>query len=136
MINNKIEVKDFRKISVSNQYWLWHLTPNTRNELLDIQPISEPPCEKTDYHTFKEIIQQVQIPVYETRISDALDFLVNLDDFFLKPISEGKDIGASVLGFNYGGFVWSTSHLCYCSEGIMEVIAKLNPELLLKFELD
>ena len=135
--SKKMTLKDFPKVSRENEYWLWHLTGKDYLEYSDIQPLSGPPAISTKFHTFQEIMKNVHIPVYETPVLDVTDYLMYLDDIILQKIKKDKKWeGPVIIGYNYSRMVYSTLHYCYCSDGVLEVIAKLNPELLLKIEID
>ena len=124
-----ISLNDFEKISNDNEFWVWHLIDSIDNPLLEIQPLSK---QIDRFHALETIINKTQIPYFETVIYDAMDFLLYLDNTILQKLKTKKPnrMGTALLGFNHSRFVYSTLHYCYCPEGVLEVIAKLNPEYL------
>lgn len=126
----KLSLGDFLKISRENEYWLWHIVGKKYEEFSDIQPLSGPPAITTKFHTFREIMEKVPVPVFETGIDEAIDYLMYLDNTILQKIKKKHFDGPVILGYNYSRFVYSTLHFCYCDEGVLEVISKLNPNLL------
>lgn len=129
-----ISSEDFHKISQENEFWLWHLLPSTRNLHLDLQPLSEP--FESDYHVhfLQKIAVQSGIPIFETKIIEVIDKVLYLDNIILQKLKDKHNVEEypAVLGFNYDRFVYSTLHNCYCPEGVLEIMAKLNPEFVLK----
>lgn len=133
-----IKVEDFRRVGQSNEYWFWHFTNSKRNPLLAIQPLMGVPGE-VGFHPFKKLIEQVKIPVFETKTEDAFDFLISLDpNITARNIFHENNFATIILGFNYMRLVSSTQHpgKCYCSEGIIEIVAEMNIKLLDRFEID
>lgn len=131
--SKKISVEDFKVISENNQYWLWHLTGPKYEPFSDIQPLSGKPAETTNFHTFREIMKNIPVPVFETGIEEAFDFILYMDNEILRRLKNKKyqvNKGPAILGFNYGRLVYSTLHLCYCDEGVIATIAHMNPKLL------
>jgi hypothetical protein len=130
----EISINDFEKISKSNEFWLWHLIEAKENPILELQPLSRP-FTLDRLHTLEEIVKKTEIPFFETNVYDCVDFLMYLDNTILHKL-KNKDkknvLGPVVLGFNHSRLVYSTIHHCYCPEGVLEVIGKLNPEYLIK----
>ena len=127
-----IEPIDFHKISKKHKHWLWHLTDTNVGEFLHIQSLSK----KMDFHFLNEIVNRTKIPIYETNIYDVINTVLYTDDIILQKLKrkKNKEIGPVVLGYNHNRFVYSTLHNCYCPEGVLEIIAKLNIEFLLNYD--
>lgn len=133
--SKKIKLEDFQEVSKNNEYWLWHLTLPKPNNFLEILPLDEEPDEKIGFHTFREIVGQTKIPVFQSKMIEVIDFVLYLDNkilevFKYKPQNE---LGALILGFNHSRLVDHTINRCYCSEGVINVLLSLNPELLSNF---
>lgn len=139
MINHKyISVQDYRSIGLSNEYWLWHFTPSKPFPAHQIQPINGP-TDEVGFHPFKYVVDQISIPVFESESSKSYDFLLSLDpNITAKKLYQRNEFFTLVLGFNYMRLVSSTFHLgkCLCVEGIISIVADLNPNLLKDFKFD
>lgn len=134
----QLKVNEFRKIGLQNEYWLWNFYPKNFSKLVDLQPYSKEPHGITNSHVFKDLVDKLEIPVFETYTEDALDFLLTLDNNISKKIYDKSGPHAVIIGFNKCRLVSSTMHpeMCYCVEGLLEIIGKMNPELLLKLNFD
>lgn len=134
----KIRLEDFGEVSKNNKYWLWHLTDKVRNPILEIQPLDEEPSQFTQFHTFKEIVKKTKIPVYQTSVYDVVDFLFYLDNTILTALKKknNNELGPHILAFEHSRLVDHTINRCYCSEGIINMLLNLNPDLLTNFVED
>ena len=139
MIHHEIiPISDFRKVGLQHEYWIWFFTDSLKNEMLEITPIKKN-REKYEFTPFENLIDLVQIPVYETPTKDALDFLITLDkNFVAKNIFKKNNFVPIILGFNHLRLVSSTHHpkKCFCIKGVLEIIAEMNLELLTKISID
>jgi hypothetical protein len=141
MIYHKhITVEDFRKVGLYNEYWLWYFTPSQIFPSHVIQPI-EGPSDDLGVHAFKYLIEQLQIPVFESKTQESMDFLISLDPNLVSKnlyYPESQTYVPIILGFNYMRLVSSTHHpkKCFCFEGIIEIVGEMNPEILKKLILD
>jgi|LauGreDrversion4_2_1035121.scaffolds.fasta_scaffold97593_2 hypothetical protein len=140
MIQHKyIEVKDYQKVGKTNEFWLWHFTASQPNESLIIQPINEKPWDETGFHPFKVLAEKLQIPIFESKTKDSIDFLISLDpNITSQKIFFNNKFVPIILGFNYTRLVSSTQHQgkCYCPEGIVEIVAEMDFNLLAKLQFD
>lgn len=134
----KIKLEDFQQVSNGNEYWLWHLTHEKHNEFLEIQPLDEEPNINTGFHSFQEIVRQTKIPVFQSKMIEVIDFVLYMDDKILGAFKNKRkdELGGLILGFNYSKLVDHTVNRCYCSEGIINILINLNPELLSNFGED
>jgi hypothetical protein len=133
-----IKIEDFKRVGTTNQYWLWHFTASKDNLDLQIQPIHGKPNE-IGIHPFRDLVEQLQIPIFETPTKDAIDFLISLDKYLhIENIIRNNNFSPIVLGFNYMRLVSSTHHpnKCYCCEKIVEIVAEMNVELLGRLKFD
>lgn len=133
-----IKVDDFKKVGSTNEYWLWHFIAPKPNLELQIQPIHGA-VNEIGIHPFRDLIEQLQIPIFETPTNEAIDFLISLDPYLhIENIFRNNKFSPLILGFNYMRLVSSTHHpnKCYCCEGIVEIVAEMNVELLGRLKFD
>ena len=150
MIREKVTVDDFKKIAKENEYFLWHFTIEKQHETIyglwsyfeeKINPYTNEP----DTHMLKTLLSVTDVPYYESDCKDSIDFLINLGisakdlymlrnpwphlapdrRFYYCPV---------VVGFKRTRMVHNTRQVCYCIEGITEIILKLNPDLISNVE--
>jgi hypothetical protein len=78
----------------------------------------------------------VDIPFFESYTEDSVDFLINLGFSAKKFWSGGKEFSPIMIGFNKNRKVTSTQDgICYCTEGIIDIVYQLNPKFILdKYE--
>ncbi len=134
-----IEVKDFYRVGKSNQFWLWHFTTIEPNPSLIIQPISQKHGDGGGFHAFKVLAEQLQIPIFESKTKESIDFLISLDpNIRIENLAIPKGFAPIIIGFNYMRLVSSTQHpnKCYCPEGIVEIVAEMDFNLLSRLKLD
>jgi hypothetical protein len=134
-----ISVEDYKRVGLKNKYWLWFFTKSVVNPTLEIQPINLDVSED-GFHPFRKIIDQLEIPVFETKTEDAIDFLISIDpNIHIKNVFfKNRDYAPIILGFNHLRLVSSTQHpkKCFCVEGILDVVADMNISLLSKLKYD
>jgi hypothetical protein len=134
-----ISVKDYRKIGLENKYWFWFFTASKINSGLQIHPINVD-ASFDGFHPFRTLIDQLEIPVFETKTEDSIDFLISLDpNLHIKNLNpEPNYFAPIILGFNHMRLVSSTQHpkKCFCVEGVLEMVADMNVELLAKLKYD
>jgi hypothetical protein len=133
-----IKVEDFKRVGTTNQYWFWHFTASKDNLDLQIQPIHGKPNEG-GIHPFRDLVEQFQIPIFETPTKDAIDLLLSIDpNLRIENIIRNNNFSPIILGFNYMRLVSSTQHpnKCYCCEKIVEIVAEMNVELLGRLKFD
>lgn len=78
----------------------------------------------------------VDIPFFESYTEDSVDFLINLGFSAKKFWLGGKEFAPIMIGFNKNRKVTSTQDgICYCTEGIIDIVYQLNPKFILdKYE--
>jgi len=150
MIRERVTVNDFKKIAKENEYFLWHFLMKNQNDthiglwsFFDekINPYTKEP----EIHQLKTLLSMTEVPYYESYVKDSMDFLINLglngkDLYILRnawpgnPPKENFHYVPLVIGFKKTRMVYNTHQVCYCVEGITEIIMKLNPELLSNIE--
>ena len=124
---------------MTNEYWLWYFAASIPNPKLTIQPIETPPWFTEDIHPFRDIVDQLEIPVFESKTKDSIDFLISMDgEFTPDKLIRKNEFEPLILGFNHMRLVSSTQHptMCYCPEGVIELVAKMNVNLLERLKFD
>jgi len=131
MIKEKIKVEDFERISKENKFFLWNFVVHN-NHHLEIRPIFEPyPSDKFP-NGLISILEIIDIPYFETEVKDAYDFLINLDNRFIKSVFVNNAFQPQLISFNRRRMVGNTlKPKCYCVQGIIDLIGELNPQFLL-----
>jgi hypothetical protein len=129
MIREQVTVEDFNRISQENEYYLWHFVKKVYTPALEIQPYFD---DKTEKYKLKTILDMVDIPFFESYTEDSVDFLINLGFSAKKFWSGGKEFAPIMIGFNKNRKVTSTQDgICYCTEGIIDIVYQLNPKFIL-----
>jgi hypothetical protein len=139
-----ITYKDFHEIAQKNDYFLWHfLQKNQESNTLQLWSIFKENEDKNIEHAMRTILGSFDVPYYESYVEDSIDFLNGLGipyEKLWKPYNGrnmvNKDFfyGPVVIGFNKFEKTHSTFDVCYCVEGVVEVINKINPELILNYQ--
>jgi hypothetical protein len=135
-----VTYKDFSEIGSKNDYYLWHFLQKKQedNSLTIWSSFKE---KEYQAHRINEILSEFDIPYFESYVEDSIDFLHGLGfpyeklwepsqnklivvdpNYYFKPL---------IIGFNKYEKVFSTFDSCYCVEGIVELIIKTNPNLIL-----
>ena len=129
MIREQVTVEDFNRISQENEYYLWHFVKKVYTGPLEIQPYFD---DKTEKYKLKTILDMVDIPFFESYTEDSVDFLINLGFSAKNFWSGGKEFAPIMIGFNKNRKVTSTQDgICYCTEGIIDIVYQLNPKFIL-----
>ncbi len=127
-----ISVEDYRRVGLTNEYWLWHFTASKPLPHQQIQSLMGP-TDDIGFHPFRYVMDKIDIPVFETEASKAIDFLIGLDPHIVARNVYQKDhFFVIIIAFNYMRLVTSTHHpgKCLCAEGIVDLVGTLNPKLL------
>lgn len=131
--STQISVSDFNEIASENEYWLLYMLSSRFTDYAEIQPLSRETKSPHGVHIFREIMNNIDIPVYEITDQEGLDFIMYLDNKILSFYKNkaNKIYPDIILGFNYAKLVKSTVETCLCDSGIIKVIGTMNPNLLL-----
>lgn len=133
-----ISTSDFKRVGLQNEYWLWFFKSSKENLSLSIQPI-DGSTDAYGFHEFRELMSQLSLPVFQTPTKDAIDFLITLDpNLVVEKIYKENEFVPLILGFNHMRLVSSTHHpeKCFCTTGILDIVAEMNVNLLPKIKLD
>lgn len=150
MIRERVTVDDFKKIAKENEYFLWHFLMKEQTETINalwsfFDERINPHTKKTEIHMVKTLLSVTDVPYYESYVEDSMDFLINLglnakNLYMLRnpwpglPPNKNFHYVPVVIGFNRRRMVYNTHKVCYCVDGITEIILKLNPKLLNNIE--
>lgn len=94
--------------------------------------------ENIIHHPVREILEMIKVPYFESYIDDEYDFIINLKDGFAKKLpSNSNYLSPVMIGFHRTTPITSTwEGICYCQEGMIELIYKTNPKFLDGLDLD
>ena len=150
MIRQEVTIKDFNKIAKENEYFLWHfLQKEQEASRLSIWSIfkENTAVNKDIENGLIHILDKINIPYFESYTEDSIDFLMDMgfdgellwnpqkfENFY---IDKKYYFRPTIIGFKKNRIITSTFEegICYCSEGIIELIGKLNPEFLINSKL-
>jgi hypothetical protein len=151
MIRQEVLIKDFYRIAKENEYFLWHFLQKeqeaTRLSIWSIFKENTAVNKDLD-NALIHILDKINIPYFESYTEDSIDFLmdIGLDGKLLWSSKNFKNwyvdkkynFNPIIIGFKKGKIITSTFEEgnCYCNEGIIELIGKLNPEFLLNYKID
>ena len=141
MIRSRVEVKDFFSIAKEHPYFLWHFLQKKQSEgsLAFFSYFDEPEDGKPNI--LKYTIDELPLPYFESYVDESIDFLLGLgfsSKQLYKPqydeliyIPRERFYLPFIVGFNRYKKISSTKEICYCPEGVVEVVLKMNPDLIL-----
>lgn len=134
MIREKVTYKDYFRIARENEYFLWHFLQKEQNKSsLAMSTIID---ERTEHNPLPTIMDNLDIPYFESYTEDSIDFLIglgfNMDKLYQnrKGLDHKRKFGATIIGFNKFSKVSSTFDYCYCPEGTISVINDLHPKFI------
>lgn len=141
-----VTIDKFSEIARNNEFFLWHfLKKNQEKGILSLFSYSE--TKEGIDNKIKEIIDLIGIPYFESYTEDCMDFLHDVGGFEYKQLWNNEDspiltanknerFNPVIIGFKKFNKVSDTFKKCYCVDGLLEVIADLNPEFLLKINTE
>ena len=146
MVREQVKCEDFKRIAKENEYFLWHFLMedqhNTHYALWSIfDKKINPFSSQEELNPIDSLLSMTDIPYYESNVKDSIDFLIDLgfngkDLYKLRNPNPGFPPERRwyyvplVVGFKRNSVVYSTHRVCYCIEGITDIILKLNPKFL------
>ena len=152
MIRQKIHVSDFPKIAKEHNYFIWHFIQKKQyNSFLAFYSyFDEEFFMKGIYprmNLLKQTLDKIDIPYFESYTEESIDFLMENLKFkgselytprYVEEIHYDKEqfYRPVLVGFNKFKPVFSTRNVCYCTEGLIEIVLKLNPDLILNVNWD
>ena len=133
-----ITVNDFQSVARNNEYFLWHFMQKKQEES-SLVLYSYFEQREGEENKIKELMNLVNIPYFESYTEDSIDFLNGLGIPYKKlwsPINSlapnlyHQTFSPILIGFKKFSKIKTTQDLCYCVEGVLEIISELNPEFL------
>lgn len=134
MIIEKVTYKEFDRISEEHEYYLWHfLSPDrdarTLRSLLDEE-------DKGKRNDLTQLFEFINIPYFESNTPESMDFLDRLGINPKLLWAKGHHFSPLIVGFKRKRMISSTLETCYCVEGVVDLIAKMDLELIKAFKLN
>lgn len=132
-----ITVNDFQSVARDNEYFLWHFMQKKQKESsLTLYSYFEK--RESEGNKIKELMDLVNIPYFESYTEDSIDFLNGLGIPYerlwspnnMSPNSFHQTFNPIIIGFKKFSKIKTTQDLCYCVDGVLEIISELNPEFL------
>lgn len=148
-IREKVSVTEFHKIASTHENYIWHFLQKKQNtSIITLFSYFDEHENPMTINATKEVFDKIDIPYFESYTEDSVDFLMDLGfpiDSIYKPIYNNPIAKFStrnfwynpiIVSFNKFKMVNSTKKVCYCVEGLIEIIMELNPEYVLKSNFD
>jgi hypothetical protein len=140
MIREKIKVEDFDRISLENDYYLWHFVLRDVSCKPSMHSIFDNlDDEMRNPNSMVEFLNTFNVPYFESYVEESVDFLDKLGVPLerLRQKGELKTIKPFMLTFNRRRLVNATYNgYCFCPEGITDLLYNLNPEIIYNANLD
>lgn len=128
MIVERVTVSDFDRISNQHDFYIWHfVTKDDRQHEIFSYFIEPKPYR---IHSLREILEEFQIPYFESFVEDSVDFIINNGVINQNKIYYQGVYSPVLMGFRNRTKIASTlDNICYCSNGVIEIICKTLKEL-------
>lgn len=134
MIREKVTHKDYFRIARENEFFLWHFLQKEQNESsLVLSTIID---ERTERNPLPTILDNLDIPYFESYTEDSIDFLVDLGFEMnklyqnVKGLDHKRKFASIIIGFKKFNKISSTFQHCYCPEGVVSVLNDLHPKFI------
>lgn len=133
----KVSHKDFIKIAEEHDYFLWHFLQKNQNDADFVLRSIIDGENKNKKYQLNILLGEIKIPYFESYVEDSVDFLHELGIPYKTlwnpnfKFRNNSHYHPSVIGFKKFEKVITTFDVCYCLEGVVEIVGKLNPELVL-----
>ena len=131
-----ITIKDFRDVARNNEYFLWHFLQKEqyKNSTMDasITMYSYFDNRENEINYIKTIVDQLEIPYYESYTEDSIDFIHGLGYQYNRLWNPPKTkvvinsnflFNPVLVVFKISNNVSSSLVSCFCTDGVLEVIA-------------
>jgi hypothetical protein len=137
-------VDDFNNVARNNEYFLWHFLQKKQSEN-SLTLFSYFETREDRENPINLILDNINVPYFESYVEDSVDFLQDIgishnliwEPLNLKPyVDPNYFFKPVIIGFKKFTKVTSTFEHCYCTEGLIDVIGDLNPELLLPLSVE
>ena len=133
MIREKVLVSDFDRISSEHESYIWHFLTKDDRQFELFSYFKEPKFNQI--HALKEVIDEFEIPYFESYVEDSVDFILNSGILNQDKIYQNGIYSPVLMGFKRRTKIASTmDNICYCSTGTIEIICKILTKLPLSIE--
>lgn len=126
------DIKDFWKIAKEEEIFFWHFIQEKQcDALVTLKPLTDLDGSVC-FSELEEVINTFKVKVFESYAKDATEFTIELGYRGVQIYSpKCSCFLPKFIGFKKGKMVAGTavSNICYCTEGIVEVIYLTNPSL-------
>lgn len=138
-IRKVINPSEFRKITQEYKTFLLHLISNF-NQPTWLQPLSSIEARKKwmGVDPMEIWLESIDLDLFEMPMSDAVEIMLEFGystEYIIQTESyEGQNVSIyrnAMLIIHEGKVFYNTTYDCYCPEGIVENIMKLDPKLIL-----
>lgn len=132
---------DFMEIARTNDYFLWHFLQKNQNDgnLLIRSVFDE--NNSGSANQLNLLLKEIDIPYFESYTEDSIDFLHELGIPYDKLWNLNFEFSGYksnyhpvVIGFRKFQKVKTTFDVCYCIDGVVKIIGKISPELILNYQ--
>ena len=133
MIREKVSHKDYFKMARENEYFLWHFLQKDQNE--GSLAISTLIGDIKETNTLPFIIDNINIPYFESYTEDSIDFLMELgiryENLYRNAkIEQKRKFSPVIIGFKKFTKISSTFDYCYCPDGVISILNDLDPKFI------
>lgn len=145
-VREKVKVEDFKKVASTYEHYIWHFLQKKQNETnLVLFSYFDKSIEEKKINQTKYLLDGIKIPYFESYIEESMDFLMDFEispSTLFKPhkknlvLEQHRKYTPLFLGFNKFKLIGGSHQVCYCSDYLIELIYKLNPEYILNSKLD
>ena len=135
MIREKVTCGDYFKLAKENEFFLWHFVQKKQNEgTLVLSTILE---ETKETNQLPLILDNIDIPYFESYTEDSIDFLLGLGLKYETLYQNKKSyiprnfkFSPVIIGFKKFTKISSTFNYCYCADGVISVLNDLHPKFI------
>jgi len=131
MIIERVSYTEYDRISKENEYYLWHFLMREQGPLAFRSLFDNE--YKSNHLTY--FFEYIKLPYFESYTDESIDFLdkigINQNRVWVK-----KNFNPVIVGFKGKRMISSTLDSCYCVEGLVDVVAKMNVKLLDNINFD
>lgn len=131
-MDKKVTSKDFLKLAKENEFFFWHfMIDNQSLELHSYYTADAEICSKIN--KLKFFVDEYNLPYFESNMKDEIDFITDLNPEFLNHAwnKEHKKFSPVILGFHRKRLIETTWTTCYCLEGFLQLVLKVNPNFII-----
>ena len=131
MIIEKVSYTEYDRISRKNEYYLWHFLMREQGPLAFKSLFDN----KDEINHLTYFFEYIKLPYFESYTDESIDFLDKIG--ISQSLLWGKRTFRPVIvGFKGKRMISNTFETCYCTGGLVEVIAKMDVKLLDNFNFD